>query len=97
MYFHSVLGVDRRYQAYEPTAQKWDIIKVQHVKMDDEEESERAELLAEVVDPNYMFAKADVDAEGEVDIEELSQTQPDIIQHSEDANEVIDPIDVFGE
>ena len=84
-------------QAYEPTAQKWDVIKVQHVRMDDEEENERADLLAEVIDPNYMFAKADVDAEGEVDTEELVQTHPEGSPNGIDPNEVIDPVDVFGE
>ena len=57
-------------QNYEQAAQKWDIIKVQHVKMDDDEENEREEALAEVVDPNYMFGKADADAEGEVETED---------------------------
>ena len=64
--------------------------------MDDDEEIERAELLAEVVDPNYMFAKADVDAEGEVDTEVLGQPHPSI-PNGDDAAEVIDPVDVFGE
>lgn len=36
-----------------------------------EEEEERAEALAEVVDPLYMFSRQDADAEGEVDDSEV--------------------------
>ena len=68
-----------------------------NVKMDEDEETERAELLAEVVDPNYLFAKADVDAEGEVDTDELGQHHPENAPNGDDAGEVIDPVDVFGE
>jgi len=35
--------------------------------MGKEEEEERQEALAEVVDPMYMFLRADADADGEVD------------------------------
>jgi len=35
--------------------------------MSKEEEDEREEALAEVVDPMFMFMRADADADGEVD------------------------------
>lgn len=38
-----------------------------HAPMGKEEEEERQEALAEVVDPMYMFLRADADADGEVD------------------------------
>lgn len=65
--------------------------------MDQEEETEREELLAEVVDPNYMFGKADVDAEGEVETEEMEQIQTHPVDAPGEQTEVIDPVDVFGE
>lgn len=68
---------------------------MQHVKMDEEEENEREELLAEVTDSNYMFGKVDVDAEGEVDTDVVEQGQVDV-PIGEDS-EIIDPVDVFGE
>lgn len=38
-----------------------------HAPMSKEEEDEREEALAEVVDPMFLLNRADVDADGEVD------------------------------
>ncbi len=62
--------------------------------MSDEEQQERTEILAEVVDPNYLFAKADADAEGEV--EEPERGAEDGLMVDE-GGEIIDAVDVFGE
>jgi len=48
------------------TYDKWDVINVTHVQMSQEEEDERAETLAEVMDPMYLLGPVDVDADGEV-------------------------------
>lgn len=54
-------------QSYEAEHEKWDVIKVAHVAMNKEEEDEREEALAEVLDPMYLLSRGDADAEGEVD------------------------------
>ena len=54
-----------RAQIYDQYEDKWEIIRLLHARMSQEEEDERQEALAEVVDPNY--AQQDVDAEGEVE------------------------------
>ena len=77
-------------------AQKWDIIQVKHVKMDEEEENEREELRAEVADPGYMFGKGDVDAEGEEE-EDIESAHVEGATNGVDQGEFIDPVDVFGE
>ena len=77
-------------------AQKWDIIQVKHVKMDEEEENEREELRAEVADPGYMFGKGDVDAEGEEE-EDIEAAHVEGVTNGVDQGEYIDPVDVFGE
>ena len=41
--------------------------------MSKEEEDEREEALAEVVDPMYLLNRADMDAEGEVETEEHAE------------------------
>ena len=70
---------------------KWDVVKVTHVPMSKEEEDEREEALAEVMDPMYLLNRADMDAEGEEVEEEADAARP-----NGDAV-IVDPIDVFGE
>ncbi|KAF5316414.1 hypothetical protein D9619_006301 [Psilocybe cf. subviscida] len=55
----------KRVNIYDEYEDKWEIIRLLHAPMTQEEDDERAEVLAEVVDPNY--AQQDVDAEGEVE------------------------------
>ncbi|KDQ51035.1 hypothetical protein JAAARDRAFT_706932 [Jaapia argillacea MUCL 33604] len=61
----------KRQNIHEAYLDKWHVVKVSHVPMTKEEEDERDEMLAEVVDPMYLLARpegeADVDAEGEAD------------------------------
>lgn len=77
-------------QSYQAYQDKWDVVKVTHVPMSTEEEEERAEALAEVMDPMYLLNRADVDAEGEPDDEvEAERTNGD--------TSIVDAIDVFGE
>lgn len=59
--------------------------------MSKEEEDEREEALAEVMDPMYLLNRADMDAEGEEVEEEAEAERP-----SGDVG-IVDPIDVFGE
>ena len=54
-------------KAYDEYEDKWEIIRVLHAPMSKEEEDEREEALAEVVDPMFLLNRADVDADGEVD------------------------------
>jgi RNA polymerase II-associated factor 1 len=54
-------------QVYDEYEDKWEIIRALHAPMSKEEEEEKKELLAEVVDPMYMFLRADADADGEED------------------------------
>jgi len=54
-------------QLYDHYEDKWEIIRALHAPMSIDEEDERQEALAEVVDPMYMFSRADADADGEVD------------------------------
>lgn len=42
-----------------------------HSEMSREEEEEREEALAEVVDPNFLLTRGDIDADGEFDVDAL--------------------------
>ncbi|TFK74984.1 RNA polymerase II-associated protein [Pluteus cervinus] len=46
---------------------KWDRIRMTHAVMSTEEEDEREEALAEVIDPNFLLIRGDADADGEED------------------------------
>ncbi|KIK61655.1 hypothetical protein GYMLUDRAFT_58718 [Collybiopsis luxurians FD-317 M1] len=66
----------KRANAYEQYDDKWDVIKVTHVPMSQEEEEEREEALAEVMDPLFLMrGDADADADGEVEVDEGPGTQ----------------------
>lgn len=60
--------------------------------MSKEEEDEREEALAEVMDPMYLLNRADVDAEGEVETEDHSTSRPE-----GGISGFVDAVDVFGE
>lgn len=85
-------------QTYESYGDKWDIVKLTHEIMTKEEEQEREEALAEVVDPLYLLARADADAdaEGEVDDSLGFNSGHDA---TSTRNAIVDAlaIDVFGE
>ncbi|KZT25259.1 hypothetical protein NEOLEDRAFT_1156439 [Neolentinus lepideus HHB14362 ss-1] len=57
----------KRQNIHEAYLDKWHVVKVSHVPMSKEEEDERDETMAEVMDPMYLLARGDADAEGEVD------------------------------
>ncbi len=60
-------------QAFEQYEDKWDLIRMSHTDMSKEEEDERQEALAEVVDPMFLMrGDADADGEGEVDHETVA-------------------------
>ncbi|KAJ4473623.1 RNA polymerase II-associated protein [Lentinula aciculospora] len=59
----------KRANAYEQYEDKWDVIKVTHVPMSQEEEDEREEALAEVMDPLFLM-RGEADADGEVEVDE---------------------------
>ena len=61
--------------------------------MSKEEEDEREEALAEVVDPMYLLNRADMDAEGEVETGEHASSRPE----NGIAAGFVDAVDVFGE
>ncbi|EJF59351.1 hypothetical protein DICSQDRAFT_162524 [Dichomitus squalens LYAD-421 SS1] len=86
----------KRVNTYESYGDKWDVVKLTHVPMSKEEEQEREEALAEVIDPLFPLARADVDtdADGEVDdaafgLNGASAETVDAIRQ--------EAIDVFGE
>lgn len=54
------------YQAHDTYHDKWEVVNVSHVAMSLEEEEEREENLAEVLDPMFLMMGG-ADAEGEVD------------------------------
>ncbi|KAK0217775.1 RNA polymerase II-associated protein [Armillaria fumosa] len=63
----------KRQNAFEQYEDKWDLIRMSHTDMSKEEEDERQEALAEVVDPMFLMrGDADADGEGEVDHETLA-------------------------
>ncbi|KAJ3812491.1 RNA polymerase II-associated protein [Lentinula aff. lateritia] len=72
----------KRANAYEQYEDKWDVIKVTHVPMSQEEEDEREEALAEVMDPLFLM-RGDADADGEVEVYEGlgGQTFPVPVDH----------------
>lgn len=80
------------HQAYHD---KWDVVKVTHVPMSKEEEDEREEALAEVLDPMYLLTRGDVDAEGEVELEAEEAPIPAPTEEIDQAR--ADELDVFGE
>ncbi|EMD38790.1 hypothetical protein CERSUDRAFT_112529 [Gelatoporia subvermispora B] len=57
----------KRQNTYEEYLDKWDVVKVTHAPMNEEEKTERDWAFAEVNDPNYLLNAADADAEGEAD------------------------------
>ena len=57
-------------QIYDQYEDKWEVIRLLHQSMSKEEEEEREEALAEVVDPMFLMARGDADAEGEVEMDE---------------------------
>ncbi|PCH44148.1 hypothetical protein WOLCODRAFT_90676 [Wolfiporia cocos MD-104 SS10] len=85
----------KRVNAYEAYLDKWDVIKVMHVPMSQEEETEREEALAEVMDPMYLLGRGDVDAEGEVD-ESIHPPETNNISTGGGALED-EALEVFGE
>ncbi|KDQ13008.1 hypothetical protein BOTBODRAFT_175885 [Botryobasidium botryosum FD-172 SS1] len=48
---------------------KWDMINLEHAPFGPEEEEERNETLAEVLDPAFMYSRMDIDADGEAEDE----------------------------
>jgi RNA polymerase II-associated factor 1 len=63
---------------------KWDVINLSHAPLSTEEGYERAEALAEVMDPMFLFSRGDADAEGdgdgdaegEIQVEEVKSAAP---------------------
>ncbi|KAJ7580215.1 RNA polymerase II-associated protein [Mycena floridula] len=64
----------KRVNAYEEYDDKWELIRMGHMPMSQEEIEERDEALAEVVDPLFLMrGEADVDGDGEVEVEDTMQ------------------------
>ncbi|KAJ7117682.1 RNA polymerase II-associated [Mycena epipterygia] len=59
----------KRVNVYDAYNDKWEIIRMTHVEMGEEEEAERNELLAEVDNPRFL--REDVDADGDVELEDV--------------------------
>ncbi|KAJ7307080.1 RNA polymerase II-associated protein [Mycena albidolilacea] len=59
----------KRVNAYEGYNDKWEIIRMTHVEIGEEEEAERNELLAEVENPRFL--REDVDADGDVELDDV--------------------------
>ncbi|KAI5118678.1 hypothetical protein M0805_003615 [Coniferiporia weirii] len=62
----------KRANQWDTYTDKWDAINLSLAPFSAEELEEREEALAEVVDPLYMFSRADADADGEVDDMEVN-------------------------
>lgn len=87
----------KRQNAYEAYGgDKWDIIKITHAQMSPEEENEREEALAEVMDPMYLLSRADADAEGEIDDTVVGTSGVNGDAHG-DRGITDDALEVFGE
>ncbi|GJE90311.1 RNA polymerase II-associated protein [Phanerochaete sordida] len=85
----------KRINSYDQDTKKWHMIKVQHIRMDDDEAKEREEAEAEVKDPNYLLSAMDADAEGEV---ADAEGEVDTGDHEQaGGEEPIDPLDVLGD
>ncbi|EKM50180.1 uncharacterized protein PHACADRAFT_264766 [Phanerochaete carnosa HHB-10118-sp] len=85
----------KRVNSYDQVTKKWHMIKVQHIRMDDDEAKEREEAEAEVTDPNYLLNAMDADAEGEV---ADAEGEVDTGEHENAAGEEpIDPLDILGD
>ncbi|KAL0566312.1 hypothetical protein V5O48_015707 [Marasmius crinis-equi] len=63
----------KRQNMYAPTYDKWEVLRVTHEAMSQEEEEERDEALAEVVDPMFLL-RGDADAEGDEDFGVITTT-----------------------
>lgn len=58
-------------QQYEEYDDKWEVIRMTHAPISEEEETERQDYLAEVSDPDYLLKmRTDADAEGEIEVDE---------------------------
>ncbi|KAG6869204.1 hypothetical protein C0993_009067 [Termitomyces sp. T159_Od127] len=60
----------KRATIYEQYDDKWEVIRLKHSEMSKEEEDEREEALAEVVDPMFLMVRGDVDADGDIEVED---------------------------
>ncbi|KAF9454226.1 hypothetical protein P691DRAFT_717588 [Macrolepiota fuliginosa MF-IS2] len=61
----------KRVNQYEQYDDKWEVIRMTHAPISEEEETERQDYLAEVSDPDYLLKmRTDADAEGEVEVED---------------------------
>jgi len=64
----------KRANIYEQYEDKWEIIRVNHAPMSQEEEDEREEALAEVADPMFLMVRGDADADGEIEVDDVGMT-----------------------
>lgn len=83
-------------QTYESYGDKWDVVKLTHVPMSKEEEQEREEALAEVIDPLFPLARADVDADADGEVDDAAFGLNGASAETVDAIRQ-EAIDVFGE
>lgn len=64
------LSLQKQYDQYDD---KWEVIRLTHALISEEEEMERQEYLAEVADPDYLLKmRTDADAEGEIEVDEVT-------------------------
>lgn len=64
------LSFQKQYDQYDD---KWEVIRLTHALISEEEEMERQEYLAEVADPDYLLKmRTDADAEGEIEVDEVT-------------------------
>ncbi|KAF7770363.1 hypothetical protein Agabi119p4_6337 [Agaricus bisporus var. burnettii] len=61
----------KRANQYEQYDDKWEVIRMTHAPISEEEETERQDYLAEVSDPDYLLKmRTDADAEGEIEVDD---------------------------
>lgn len=69
--FSITLYISASPQQYEQYDDKWEVIRMTHAPISEEEEMERQDYLAEVSDPDYLLKmRTDADAEGEIEVDE---------------------------
>ncbi|KNZ74604.1 RNA polymerase II-associated protein 1 like protein [Termitomyces sp. J132] len=62
----------KRAATYNEYDDKWEVIRLKHSEMSKEEEDEREEALAEVMDPMFLMVRGDADADGDLEVEDVT-------------------------
>nr|GAT56828.1 predicted protein [Mycena chlorophos] len=67
-----ILLKKKRANPYEDGGDRWELIRMTHVEMDEGQQAERDDLLTEVENPRYLRYDMDADADGEYDAQAIA-------------------------